>query len=124
LAGRPPYKPFGRFRDHWRPDDALPKSEAAQKAKLRPATAAMLALARTMQIIAGKDLMDDPEMMTGAIDLESRVWKPTAKDFDDAALAIQAFRWQQKALEAIKLVLSELPPGYHQSPPLAPLAPV
>jgi hypothetical protein len=36
---------------------------------------------------------------------------PRAKDFDDAALAVQAAR---KAMEAGE-------PGYHQSPPLAPI---
>jgi predicted NAD/FAD-binding protein len=101
-------------------DDTMPKQktartlwrerEAAQrKAKVRPATAAMLALARAMQVLAGKDLMDDPDMIRDAIELEKRAHKPTEKDFDDAALAVQAARFQLKALDAIKLVLSEPP---------------
>jgi hypothetical protein len=35
--------------------------------------------------------------------------KPTAKDFDDAALAVHASYLKHKALQAIKLGLSELP---------------
>jgi hypothetical protein len=52
-----------------------------------PATssAAALVMARTMQIMAGKDLMDDPDMMRDAIELERR------------------------ALDAIKLGLPALP---------------
>jgi hypothetical protein len=34
---------------------------------------------------------------------------PTAKDFDDAALAVQAAYLESRALEAIKAGLSELP---------------
>jgi len=68
---------------------------------------AALALARAMQVIAGKDLMNDPDLMSHAVELERRARKPTEKDFDDATLAVRSARLQYKALDAIKVVLSD-----------------
>jgi hypothetical protein len=84
----------------WRERDAAQR----KKAKPRTASAAMLALARAMQVLAGKDLMDDPDLMRDAIELEKRADIPTAKDFEDAALAVQSARLQHKALDEMKLV--------------------
>ena len=39
-----------------------------------------------MQVLAGKDLMNDPAMLRDAFELEGRSRQPTEKDFDDAAL--------------------------------------
>jgi hypothetical protein len=72
LARRPPYRHFYAFRDQW-PDGVVAALSAAT------------AMARTLKIISGKDLMDDPDLMAHAIDLERR------------------------AREAFRLGLSELP---------------
>jgi hypothetical protein len=95
LAGRPPYRPFCAFRDHWRPDDAT-VPQKTHRTLLR----------ETMKIMA-EILADDPRgpPMPGNPPRQ----KPTAKDFDDAALAAQAAYLQQKALDAIKLGLPEQP---------------
>ena len=61
-----------------RPVNAVPRHP-----RLGPVSAAMLARSRAMRVLAGQDLMNDPEMMAHAIDLENRVREPAAQDFDD-----------------------------------------
>jgi hypothetical protein len=78
LAGRPPYKHFNAYRDHW----TLP-APTREKAKPGYSSAGALAMARAQKQLAEEN--GDADLMAHAIELERR------------------------ALEAIKLGLSQLP---------------